>query len=139
MLFSLFSFFYELIKYLRLIFAFIIREVIKEAFRELTGVSKISIHSLRAGGATSVANAGVLDQLFTRHGRWTREDAKNGYVKDNSNSFITVAIFRNLDNTFCILRPCPTGRESSFELRETCGRFYKAINQVHDDKHPTYC
>ena len=41
------------------------------------------LHSLRAGGATAVANAGVPDRLFKRHGRWCSENAKDGYVKDS--------------------------------------------------------
>lgn len=42
-----------------------------------------SLHSLRAGGATAAANAGVPDRLFKRHGRWRSEIAKDGYVKDS--------------------------------------------------------
>ena len=42
-----------------------------------------SMLSLRAGGATAAANAGVEDRLFKRHGRWTSETAKDGYVKDS--------------------------------------------------------
>ena len=34
------------------------------------------MHSLRAGGATAAANAGVPDRLFKRHGRWKSESAK---------------------------------------------------------------
>ena len=42
------------------------------------------MHSLRAGGATAAANAGVEeDRLFKRHGRWKSESAKDGYVKDS--------------------------------------------------------
>ena len=41
------------------------------------------MHSLRAGGATAAANAGVPDRLFKRHGRWRSESAKDGYVKDS--------------------------------------------------------
>ena len=62
------------------------RELIKDVFRDITDVSKISVHSLRAGGATSVANAGIADRLFKRHGRWASENAKDGYVKDDFNS-----------------------------------------------------
>ena len=40
----------------------------------ITDVSKISVHSLRAGGATSAANAGIADRLFKRHGRWASEN-----------------------------------------------------------------
>ena len=41
------------------------------------------MHSLRAGGATAAANAGVPDRLFKRHGRWKSKSAKDGYVKDS--------------------------------------------------------
>ena len=44
---------------------------------------KCGLHSLRAGGATAAANAGVPDRLFKRHGRWCSENAKDGYVKDS--------------------------------------------------------
>ena len=42
----------------------------------------IALHSLRAGGATAAAGAGVPDRLFKSHGRWCSENAKDGYVKD---------------------------------------------------------
>ena len=54
------------------------RELIKDAFRDITDVSKISVHSLRVGGATSAANAGIADRLFKRHGRWASENVKDG-------------------------------------------------------------
>ena len=41
------------------------------------------LHSLRAGGATAAANAGVPDRLFKRHGRWRSENTRDGYVKDS--------------------------------------------------------
>ena len=41
------------------------------------------MHSLQAGGATVAANAGVPHRLFTRHGRWKSESAKDGYIKDS--------------------------------------------------------
>ena len=44
------------------------RELVKDASRGLTDVSKLSVHNLRAGGATSAANAGISDRLFKRHG-----------------------------------------------------------------------
>ena len=44
---------------------------------------QFSLHSLRAGGASAAANAGVPDRCFKRHGRWLSESAKDGYVKDN--------------------------------------------------------
>ena len=49
------------------------------------------MHSLRAGGATAAANAGVPDRLFKRHGRWKSETAKDGYVKDSLESRLSVS------------------------------------------------
>lgn len=66
-------------------------ELVKEAFDGITDTSKISLHSLRAGGATAAANAGVPDRLFKRHGRWSSENAKDGYIKDNLNSLLSVS------------------------------------------------
>ena len=51
---------------------------------------KFGVHSLRAGGATAAANAGVPDRLFKRHGRWKSETAKNGYDKDDLAERLTV-------------------------------------------------
>ena len=52
---------------------------------------KYGLHSLRAGGATAAANAGVPDRLFKRHGRWRSENAKDGYVKDSLSSRLSVS------------------------------------------------
>ena len=68
-----------------------VRELVKDAFRGLTAVSKIGVHSLTAGGATSAANAGIPDRLVKRYGRWASENAKNGYVKDDFNSRLLVS------------------------------------------------
>ena len=43
--------------------------------------SNIALHSLRSGGASAAANAGVSDRLFKRHGGWKTDTAKDGYVK----------------------------------------------------------
>ena len=50
-------------------------ELVKDAFKGITDVSNISLHSLRAGGASAAANAGIPDRLFKRHGRWSSENA----------------------------------------------------------------
>ena len=44
------------------------------------------LHSLRAGGASAAANAGVPDRLFKRHGRWKSENTKDIYMKDDAES-----------------------------------------------------
>lgn len=41
---------------------------------------RFTFHSLRAGGATLAAAAGVPDRIFKAHGRWKSETAKDGYV-----------------------------------------------------------
>ena len=67
------------------------REIIKDAFRDITDISSLSLHSLTIGGATAAANAGIADRLFKRHSRWQSENAKDGYVKDNFQSLLSVS------------------------------------------------
>ena len=38
------------------------------------------LHSLRSGGASAAANAGVLDRLLTRHGWWKSDTVQDDYV-----------------------------------------------------------
>ena len=54
-------------------------------------MSSYGLHSLRSGGASAVANAGISDRLFKRHGRWKSDRAKDGYVKDNIISLLSVS------------------------------------------------
>lgn len=49
------------------------------------------MHSFRAGGAMSAANAGVPDRMFKRYGRWQSENAKDGYVKDSLEARLDVS------------------------------------------------
>ena len=69
-----------------------LRELLLRKLQEL-GYDKraFSLHSLRAGGASAAANAGVKDRLFKRHGRWRSETAKDGYVKDSLQSRLSVS------------------------------------------------
>ena len=47
-----------------------------EAFKDIVpDISVIVTHSLRSRG--------VLDRPFKRHGRWSSDSAKEGYVKDH--------------------------------------------------------
>ena len=49
------------------------RGLLKEKLQELRILpTEFSLHSLRAGGATAAAGAGVPDRIFKRHGRWKR-------------------------------------------------------------------
>ena len=52
---------------------------------------EFSLHSLRSGGASTAANAGVNDRLFESHGRWRSESAKDGYVDDNIEALLSVS------------------------------------------------
>ena len=58
---------------------------LKEAFKKkMADLSEeFELHSLRAGGPTTAANAKVMDRCFKRHGRWKSKNAKDGYIKDN--------------------------------------------------------
>ena len=62
---------------------------------ELSGLGfnakSFGVHSLRSGGATAAANAGVPDRLSKHHGRWRSESAKDGYVKDSVSSLLSVS------------------------------------------------
>lgn len=61
-----------------------VRELILEKLAAIgLDTKQFGIHSLRAGGASAAANAGVPDRMFKRHGRWCSENAKDGYVKDS--------------------------------------------------------
>jgi integrase len=51
---------------------------------------KFCTHSMRAGGASAAANAGVNDRLFQRHGRWASVSAKDGYIKDSIQQKLSV-------------------------------------------------
>lgn len=50
------------------------------------------LHSLRARGASATANGQVTDRLFERNGRWKSDKAKDGYIKDNTLSLLSVSL-----------------------------------------------
>lgn len=64
-----------------------------EALRPIVGdVSKFSLHSLRAGGASEAAKAGVSDRLFKRHGRWKTDTAKDTCVQESFSNLLIIGI-----------------------------------------------
>ena len=68
------------------------REVFLAKLKSLGfNAKQFGLHSLRAGGATAAANAGIPDRLFKRHGRWRSEIAKDGYVKDSMSALLSVS------------------------------------------------
>ena len=48
-------------------------------------------HSFRSGGASRAAYSGVSNRLFQRHGRRKSAAAKNGYIKDDISSQLSVS------------------------------------------------
>ena len=66
-----------------------VRELLLENLVKLgLDPKQYGLHSLKA---SAVANAGVPDRLFKRHGRWLSENAKDGYVKVSLESRLFVA------------------------------------------------
>ena len=68
-----------------------VRELVLDKLKELgLDPKQFGLHSLRAGGASAAANAGVPDRWFKRHGRWISENAKDGYIKDKLEDRLSV-------------------------------------------------
>ena len=59
------------------------RRCLVSRLKEVAGDLNVGLHSLRAGGATAAANAGVNDRCWKRHGRWKSETSKDGYAADS--------------------------------------------------------
>ena len=80
------------------------RELLPNCLAEL-GFPKSSfgLHSLRSGGASAAANAGISDHLFKRHGRWKFDRLKDSYVKDNINSLLLVSRSLGLILKLCFI------------------------------------
>ena len=53
--------------------------------------SKFGLHSLRSGGATAAAAAGINDRVFKKHGRWASDTAKDGYVRGSITEKLSVS------------------------------------------------
>ena len=68
------------------------REIVLQAFESLGyDKQKFGLHSLRSGGATAAANAGLNERLLKRHGRWKTNLAKDGYVQDDLDAMLSVS------------------------------------------------
>lgn len=59
------------------------RECMIKRLKMVAPELNLGLHSLRSGGATSAANAGVNDRCWKRHGRWKSDSSKDGYVADS--------------------------------------------------------
>jgi len=51
---------------------------------------QFGVHSLRAGGATAAAGSGVPDRIFKCHGQWCSYTAKDGYVEDSVERWLSI-------------------------------------------------
>ena len=69
------------------------REILFEKL-DIFGLDKnnFGLHSLRAGGATNAANAGVSGRLLKKHGRWKTDKAKDGYVREDLKFLLSVSM-----------------------------------------------
>ena len=70
-----------------------IREIFRDNLETIKeGDENFGLHSLRSGGASSAADHGVSDRLISKHGRWVSEKARNGYLKDNIKTRMSVSL-----------------------------------------------
>lgn len=62
---------------------------------------KFGLHSIRSGGATAAANAGISDRLVKKYGRWKSDKAKDGYVRKDLSSQLSVSISLGIQLKIC--------------------------------------
>ena len=68
--------------------------------KEVDAEIDVGLHSMRAGGATEAANAGVSNHCWKRHDRWRSNKSKDGYLADSLECDLTVSKYlNNLDQT----------------------------------------
>ena len=56
----------------------------------------LGVHSLRAGGVTTAANANVSDRCLKRHGRWKEDSSKDSYIQDSVQKRLKITESLNL-------------------------------------------
>lgn len=66
------------------------RECILSKLRRISPNLNLGLHSLRAGGASAAANAGISDRCLKRHGRWQSDSSKDGYIEDSFDNRIKI-------------------------------------------------
>ena len=57
--------------------------------------TKLSLHSLHAGGVTLAAESGVQERLYKAHGRW-KSDAVKAYVTESLENQLSVSQDMNM-------------------------------------------
>lgn len=67
------------------------RECIVAKLKSVAPELRLGTHSLRASGATTVANSdGVPERCLKRHGRWKSDLAKDSYIDDSLEKRLSV-------------------------------------------------
>jgi integrase len=70
-----------------------VRDMVKRKASQIgLDPTKFCTHSMRAGGSSAAANAGINDRIFQRHGRWASVSAKDGYIKDSLEQRLSVTL-----------------------------------------------
>ena len=72
------------------------RECIVGRLKDVESEIDVGLHSMRTGGTTEAANAGVSDRCWKRHGRWRSDKSKDGYVSDSLECRLTVSKYLNI-------------------------------------------
>jgi hypothetical protein len=62
------------------------REVLRSLLSDVGEAPHLyGLHSLRSGGTTDAANAGLSERLIQKHGRWQQRDTMRSYVHESVN------------------------------------------------------
>ena len=59
------------------------RRIFLNFTKPLFPAMNLCLHGLRAGGASAAAENNVSDRMISKHGRWSSEKARDGYIRDN--------------------------------------------------------
>ena len=59
------------------------RQCLLEKLKLVAPDLNLGLHSLRASGCTKAASENINDRCLKRHGRWKRDESKDGYIADS--------------------------------------------------------
>lgn len=59
------------------------RQCLLDRLRSVAPDLNLGLHSLRASGCTKAANEDVNERCLKRHGRWKRDESRDGYIADS--------------------------------------------------------
>ena len=67
-------------------------EIFRENLKDKNiDVTLYCLHSFRSGGASTAANNGVSERLISKHGRWSADTSRNGYIKDDKEKRLLIS------------------------------------------------